>query len=190
MPICCPTLRHLCNTTCENKEYGGSNLWIGCLNEFNFGITNNELTTLTLTEDLGDPPGTPTTGLVEFCLEGDEFNLIETGNYDATTGLVTWEDSTEGLKIYSATTADDVTVRGLLGKQVWGITKLLGKSGNYIFRTFGLGGNVRITNLTRGLKAADWQITLTGKGVERQLYATLGGSAAATEAAILALLLP
>ncbi len=123
MPLCCPTLRNLCNQTCEEKEYQISKFYVGCISHFTYGYTANELTSLGLVEVV-DPEDDPTTGLVEFCHEGEDFDLIEDGTYDRATSLSTWTDSTEALKIYSAITADDDSVRGLLGKQVWAIAKL------------------------------------------------------------------
>jgi hypothetical protein len=189
MPICCPTLRNLCNATCEEKEYQISSLWAGCISHFTYGYTADELTSLALVEVV-DPEDDPTTGLVQFCFEGEDFDLIEDGTYDRATGLVNWTDSTESLKIYSALTTDDQSVRGLLGKQIWGIVKLKGKSGDDIFRTFGLGGGVYITQTRRSVKGQNWEILLEGNGDKRQIYATLGVDADATEAAIIALLLP
>ena len=189
MPICCPTLRNLCNETCEEKEYQISQMYVGCTSHFTYGYTDDESTSLALVEVV-TPPAEPTTGLVQFCFEGEDFDLIEDGTYDRATGLSLWNDSTESLKIYSATTADDQSVRGLLGKQIWGIVKLKGKSGDNIFRTFGLGGGLYVTQTRRAVKGQNWEITLDGNGEKRQLYAILGGDADATEAAILALLLP
>jgi len=189
MPVCCPTLLNLCNATCENKEYQISALYVGCISHFTFGYTSNELTSLALVEEV-EPEEDPTTGLVQYCFEGEDFDLIEDGTYDRATGLINWTDSTEGLKIYSALTTDDVSVRGLLGKQVWGIVKLKGKTGNYIYRTFGLGGGVYFTQTRRTVKGQNWELTLEGNGDQRQLYVLIGGTAAATEAAIQALLLP
>jgi len=189
MPICCPTLRNLCNETCEDKEYSISTLWVGCTSDFTFGFTEDELTSLALVEEVV-PPAEPTTGLVQFCFEGEDFDLIEDGTFDRATGLAQWTDSTESLKIYSAITEDDQTVRKLLGKQLWGIVKLKGKSGDYIFRTFGIGGGVYITQTRRSVKGQNWEINLEGNGDKRQLYAVLGVDADATEAAILSLLLP
>ncbi len=195
MPVCCPDLRNLCNQTCEKMETGVSRLFIGCISDFNFGIVGDEITSLTLTEDLtpvGDPPVAPdpTTGLVEFCFEGEELAGVETGTYDRATGKSTWEDTTEGLKIYSATTADDETVRGLLGKQIWLVRKLKNKSGNYVFRSMGIGGGLRCVNVRRSDLGPYWEIDFAGNSEQRQLYILLGGSAATTETALLNLLLP
>lgn len=190
--ICCPDIRNLCNQTCEDKEFQISALWVGCISDFTFGYTNGELTSLALTEvlDPEDPEAEYTTGLAQWCFEGEDFDLIEEGVYDRATGLQSWTDSTESLKIYSANTTDDQSVRNLLGKQIWGIVKLKGKSGNHIFRTFGIGGGVYITQTRRTVRNQNWEINLEGAGDKRQLYAMIGGNAAATEAAILALLLP
>ena len=188
MAFCpCPELKNLNSATCDvTKEYEVARAYLGCLSDFTFGTDAEDcyFETITATGAID-----ATLGLVEMQFEGTDIDLKETGAYDKETGKSTWSDQLENFKLYTATPEDDKFVRGLLGKEIFIIIKLKGKSNDFVFRTAGIGGGMCFVDVNRSVQQQFWQLTTDGSGEERQLY-ILDTDADTTQALLDTLLRP